>query len=122
MTNYTIERLLQRAIYEGLLINNLAREELAQKGQDYLEGLSSNNIDQMDDIIDLIREEYPAVEGIYLNEFVNEFINNVIDCGADINTIHWFGRRQLEELAEVYTDCIMKLVKGYSKIAGAGKG
>jgi len=119
--SYTTERLLQRAIYEGLLINNLAREELAQKGQDYLEGLSSNNIDQMDDIIELIREEYPAVEGIYLNEFVNEFINNVIDC-ADINTIHGFGRRQLEELAEVYTDCIMKLIKGYDRIAGAGKG
>lgn len=115
--NYTIERLLQRAIYEGLLINNLAREELAQKGQDYLEGLSSNNIDQMDDIIDLIYEEYPDVDGVYLNEF----ISNVIDC-ADTDAIQGFGRRKLEELAEVYTDSIMNLVKGYSKIAGAGKG
>ncbi len=115
--NYTIERLLQRAIYEGLLINNLAREELAQKGQDYLEGLSSNNIDQMDDIIELIRDEYPAVEGVYLNEF----ISNIVEC-ADIDTIQGFGRRKLEELAEVYTDSIMNLIKGYSKIAGAGKG
>ena len=99
------------------MINNLAREELAQKGQDYLEGLSSNNIDQMDDIIDLIYEEYPDVDGVYLDEF----ISNVIDY-ADIDAIQGFGRRRLEELAEVYTDSIMNLVKGYSKIVGAGKG
>lgn len=115
--NYTIERLLQRVIYEGLLINSLAREELAQKGQDYLEGLSSNNIDQMDDIIDLIYEEYPNVDGVYLNEF----ISNVIDC-ADTEAIQGFNRYKLEELASVYTDSIMELVKGYDRIAGAGKG
>ena len=116
--NYTIERLLQRAIYEGLLINNLARETISQKGQDYLVGLSGNSLDQMDDIIDLIYEEYPNIDnGVYLNEF----INNIIDC-ADTEIIKGFDRGQLEDLANVYTDSIMELVKGYSKIAGAGEG
>ena len=116
--NYTIERLLQRAIYEGLLINNLAREEMAYKEQDYLVGLSGNNIDQMDDIIDLIYEEYPNAEGIWLDDLINNIINNCVDT----DTIQGFDRRQLEELAEAYTDSIMNLVKGYDKIAGAGKG
>ena len=116
--NYTIERLLQRAIYEGLLVNNLAREELDYKGQDYLEGLSSNNIDQMDDIIDLIYEEYPDAKGLWLNDFIDNIINNCVDT----EVIQGFNKRQLEDLAEVYTESIMELVKGYDRIAGAGKG
>lgn len=116
--NYTIERLLQRVIYNGLLINGFATEEMAYKGQDYLEGLSSNNIDQMDDIIDLIYEEYPNADGIWLNDLIDNIINNCVDT----EIIRGFNKRQLEDLAEVYTESIMELVKGYNKIAGAGKG
>lgn len=116
--SYTTERLLQRAIYEGLLINGFAIEELTRKGQDYLEGLSSNSIDQMDDIIDLIYEEYPNADGIWLSDLIDNIANNCVDT----EIIQGFNKRQLEELAEVYADCIMNLVKGYNEIAGAGKG
>ena len=109
--NYTIERLLERQILNELYLNALA---IKGEGQE-VESAMSNSIDQLDDIIDLIYDKYPEIEGyVVVSELVEYFLELI-----DNETLKKFGvdgYAGYADYAELVADVVIRFVEGYNKI------
>lgn len=78
-----------------------------------IESAMSNSIDQLDDIVDLIYDKYPEIEGhVVVSELVEYFLELI-----DNETLKKFGAVDgYTDYAELVADVVIRFVEGYNKI------
>lgn len=78
-----------------------------------IESAMANNIDQLDDIIDLIYDKYPEIEGhVVVSELVEYFLDLI-----DNETLKKFGAVDgYVDYAELVADVVIRFIEGYNKI------
>ena len=78
-----------------------------------IESAMANNIDQLDDIIDLIYDKYPEIDGhVVVSELVEYFLGLI-----DNETLKKFGAVDgYVDYAELVADVVIRFIEGYNKI------